>query len=198
MGGAPDLDEVIDPRVERSRRVIRQAALAEFGDKGYAACTIEAIAARAGVGRATVYRHWDTKLALIADALEALNEQPSRNTTTVESPRARVEQLLRHLIGALTDSALSACVAALVEAAEHDLTVRAFHHRYSADRRQALVDAIADAIKSGDFSPTTDPELAALALAGTLFYCRLITDEPFDPQRVCDLVDLVLGPVRRR
>jgi AcrR family transcriptional regulator len=45
-----------DPRVERSKQVILRAALAELGEVGYGAFTIESVAARAAVGKSTIYR----------------------------------------------------------------------------------------------------------------------------------------------
>src|SRR4029450_13783209 len=56
--------EEVDPRVERSRRVILEATLGELGEVGYGTLTIEAVAARAGVGKSTIYRHWPGKLEL--------------------------------------------------------------------------------------------------------------------------------------
>lgn len=173
--------------------MIREAALREFAEAGYGGFTIESVAARAGVGRSTVYRHWGSKLALIADALETLNEQPAPDLTDA-TPRKRVEHLLRHLTDILADSPFSTCIPALIEAAERDATVRDFHHGYSARRRQTLVDTIAAGIDSGDFPTTLDPDLASLALVGALFYRRLMTGEPLDPALVPDLVDAVLGP----
>ena len=61
-----------DPRIERSRRVILEAALAELGEVGYGALTIESVAARAGVGKSTIYRHWSGKLNLVEDAFRTL------------------------------------------------------------------------------------------------------------------------------
>src|ERR1700744_3816322 len=63
-----------DPRVERSRMVILAAAVDELAEVGYGGVTIEAVAARAGVGKSTIYRHWPDKLALIADAFETFHE----------------------------------------------------------------------------------------------------------------------------
>jgi len=60
--------------------VIRRAALIELSETGYGPLTIEAVAARAGVGKSTIYRHWAGKRALIADALETLNEQPGSDS----------------------------------------------------------------------------------------------------------------------
>jgi hypothetical protein len=57
-----------------------------------------------------------------------------------------------------------------------------------------LIDVIAEGAASGDFSANLDPELAALALLGPIIYCRLMSGEPFEPDRANDLVDIVLGP----
>jgi TetR/AcrR family transcriptional regulator, regulator of autoinduction and epiphytic fitness len=182
----------IDPRIERSRMVIRKAALDELGQAGYGAFAIESVAARAGVAKSTIYRHWPDKLALIADALETFHEQVVPDIRGV-SPRERVRLLLRHVAEVLVDSTFSACIPALVEGAERDPRVREFHHRYSAARRQSLVDVIAEGVAAGDFPADTDPGLAAQALLGPIFYCRLMSDQPFDPERTGDLVGLVLG-----
>lgn len=189
----PRLSGDLDPRVERSRTLIRQAALEELGAAGYGAFTIESVAARARVGKSTIYRHWKGKADLVADALDALNEQP-RPSPGGDTPRERIEQLLRHVAAIVVDSTFSACIPALVDAAEREPEVRALHHRYNAERGRALVDAIAEGVATGDVPPDVDPELASWALVGPIFYRRLMTGEPFDADQVGALVDLVLGP----
>lgn len=183
----------VDPRIERSRRIIREAALVELAETGYGGFTIEGVASRAGVGKSTVYRHWGSKIALIADALETLNEQPAADLGD-GTARERVERLLRHLAEVLVDSTFAACVPALVDAAERDPAVRDFHHAYSARRRQTLADTIATGVASGEFPTDLDPDLASLALAGPLFYRRLMTGEPLNPALIPDLIAMVLGP----
>jgi TetR/AcrR family transcriptional regulator of autoinduction and epiphytic fitness len=139
-----------DPRIEHSRRVICRAALKEFAEAGYSGFRMESVAARAGVGRSTVYRHWPNKAALIADALETLNTQPDPDRELVDgTARQRVEVILNHLAEVLGDSPLSACVPALVHAAETEPAVRDFHHTYSARRRQRLTDTIAAGVEAG-------------------------------------------------
>lgn len=182
----------MDPRIERSRRLIRQAALDELGDVGYGAVTMESVAARAGVAKTTVYRHWPDKLALIADAFETFHEEM---VPSIESGphRDRVERLVRHVAEVVVDSTFSVCIPALIEGAERDPRVRQFHHRYAAERRQGLVDAIAEGMAAGELPSGVDPELAALALLGPIFYRRLMSSQPFDPAQAGKLVDLVLG-----
>ena len=69
-----------DPRVERSRQVILAAALGELGEAGYGAFTIESVAARAGVAKSTIYRHWPDKITLIADAFETFKRSDEGRT----------------------------------------------------------------------------------------------------------------------
>ncbi len=185
-------DGTTDPRVERSRMVVLRAAVEELADVGYGAFTIESVAARARVAKSTIYRHWPDKLSLIADAFETFHEQmvPSIDDAP---PRERVGRLIRHVAEIVVDSTFSRCIPALIEGAERDPRVREFHHRYSAERRQALVDVIAEGVASGDLPAHVDPELATLALLGPIFYRRLMSNEPFDPQRAGELVTAVLG-----
>lgn len=156
----------------------------------------ESVAARAGVAKSTIYRHWPDKLALIADALETFHEQAVPDIRGVP-PRERVHLLVRHVAEVLVDSTFSACIPALIEGAERDPRVREFHHRYSAARRQSLADVITEGVAAGDFLAGLDSELAAQALLGPLFYARLMSDRPFDPARSRDLVDMVLGAAKR-
>ncbi|OBG91005.1 TetR family transcriptional regulator [Mycobacterium sp. E136] len=183
-----------DPRVEHSRRVILRAALDEFADAGYPGFRMESVATRAHVGRSTLYRHWPDKASLIADALETLNVQPDPgHEAPAGTAHARVEILLGHLARALSESAVSACIPALVHAAETEPEIRRFFHTYSAQRRQRLTDAIASGVSDGEFPARVDPEAASVALSGALFYRRLASDEPAGAEFVRALVDTVLG-----
>lgn len=183
-----------DPRVEHSRRAILRAALDEFADAGYAGFRMESVATRARVGRSTLYRHWPDKASLIADALETLNVQPDPGREApAGTARERVEILLAHLARALSESAVSACIPALVHAAETEPEIRRFFHTYSAHRRHRLTSTIAEGVSDGEFPARIDPEAASVALSGALFYRRLATDEPADPEFLKVLIGTVLG-----
>ena len=103
---------------------------------------------------------------------------------------------MRHVAEVFIDSTFSVCIPALIEGAERDSRLRKFHYMYSAERRQSLIDVIAEGTADGDFPPSTDPELATLALLGPIIYSRLMSGEPFNPRRATDLVALVLGDSR--
>jgi AcrR family transcriptional regulator len=171
--------------------VILRAAVEQLAEAGYGGVTVESIAARAGVGKSTIYRHWRDKLALIADAFGTFHEQMVPDLRDLAARDALV-LLLRHVAEVVIDSTFSRCIPALIEGAERDPRVREFHYRYSAERRQAIIDVIARGIQEGEIRGETDPELATTTLLGAIFYRRLMTSEPFNPQDAERLVTLVL------
>lgn len=181
---------VEDPRIERSRRVILEAVLDELGDVGYGALTIEGVAARAGVGKSTIYRHWRGKLELVEDAFRTLKapiEAPAHGTV-----RERVAALLMQVAVVVKESTYSACMPALIEAAERDPQVRDFHCRFSEERRHVMVNLLREGIESGELPADTDPEILADALVGPILVRRLMTFQPFEPSLVPTLVDQLL------
>jgi TetR/AcrR family transcriptional regulator of autoinduction and epiphytic fitness len=184
------VDITQDPRIERSRRVILEAALEELGEVGYGALTIESVAARAGVGKSTIYRHWSGKLALVEDAFRTLKAQalvPASGTL-----RERIIAFLEQIAALLEQSIYSACMPALIEAAERDPQVRAFHREFSTERRAVLIDVLREAVSSGELSADAEPELLADALVGPIVMRRIMSLDPFDPKQVPALVDQVL------
>ena len=156
------------------------------------ALTIGSVAARAGVAKSTIYRHWPGRLALIADAFETLHELSAPAVDGLQTRDALI-RLLRHIAEVVVDATCSACIPALIEAGERDPQLREFRHRYSARRRQALVDLINRGIAAGETSAGIDPELAAQALLGPVFYARFLTSRRFSPDRAGELVTAVLG-----
>lgn len=184
----------VDPRIERSRRVIAEAALAEMAEVGYGALTVEGIAKRAGVSKATIYRHWAGKLEIIGSALEML-----KSTVAVDDaapPRQRLRRLLEWLADEIGDLANrgAACLPAMVSAAQYDPAVRDVHHRFSANRRKVLIDIVIEGQGAGDIDPALDPELTVELLVGPIFYRRLMTGSPLPAADVIRVIDAVLGP----
>lgn len=164
---------------------MRQAALEELAEAGWGGFTIESVAARAGVARSTIYRHWPDKVALVVDAVEHHSTQPPPESTG--PGRERVVAIVEHLAAAMADAQTSALVPTFIDAAARHPAMHEINVAFASRRRRALVDALAAA-------GSADPELAALALAGAIVYARVMTDEPIDPSRAEELVSMVLGP----
>lgn len=168
-----------------------------LAQRGFAAFTMEAVAEQSGIAKSTLYRHWADRMALLSDALETLNRQPQREEPLRKNElRARVIELLGHLASVFEGSRIARIMPALVEAAEHHAEVRTFLHDYSTARRQTLVRLLQEGVALGELAPDMDPELAALALSGPIFYCRFMTAAPFPKAEVVPLVDLILRSAR--
>ncbi len=187
MGETP-----VDPRVERSRAVILDAALDELAALGYGAMTIEGVARRAGVSKATLYRQWDGKLDLVGDAVALLKQRVQPDTDG--DVRTRIVSLLRSLAELCGSSRFSSCMPAIVGAAEHDEAVREFHHRTSAERRAVLVGMLDEAVGLGRLDADADTALLAELLVGPLFLRRLMSPTAFPPADVERVVSTVLDP----
>jgi len=176
--------------------VILAAALDLVVEVGCGDLTMEAVAARAGVGKSTVYRHWPGKLQLIEDAIRTLKAvvRPPEGGTV----RERVTALLVQVATGMADSTWSSCLPAIIDAAERDPEVLAIHRRLAKERRQVLVDLLAEGVEAGEVSgldplgQPVDLHVLSECLIGPILVRRLLLHEPFDPAAVPALVAQVL------
>lgn len=104
------------PRSERARRAVVDATLELVGEVPYATLTIEAIAARAGASKATIYRRWRSKGALVVDALAEANAREAPTAYALPDTgdlRADLATVLRATVDELNDPSLGALLRAL-------------------------------------------------------------------------------------
>lgn len=143
------------------------------------------------MGKSTIYRHWTGKLELVEDAIRTLKAAialPAEGTV-----RERVIELLRQLACNATDSTWSTCLPAIIDAAERDPEVLEIHRRLALERRQLLIDLLAEGVANGEVASGTDVGLLAECLAGPIIVRRLLLHEQFDPDLIPKLVDQLLG-----
>jgi AcrR family transcriptional regulator len=182
-----------DPRIERTRRVVLDTALALLAERGYSEVTIEAVAAESGVAKSTIYRHWPGRVELINDAFHELVAEPA--VPAGGDVRQRVVSFLEQVAREVCDrSPWSACLPALLDAAAHDPAARELNLRLAAAGRSTLSELLAEGVRAGELPADLDTELIAEALAGPIILRRLMAAEPLPPSKVHHLVDQVLGP----
>lgn len=169
--------ESIDPRIERSKTKVLEAAADILANQGASAATIERIATQAGVARTTVYRHWDSLGKLLMDAFE-MQASAAPETPQTSDLRKTLLSLLEELAWALTKSKRANMLPALIDAAERNSDVAALQSRHTEMRRKPIRDAIRLAVKQGELPSSIDIETALDQLSGPLFYRRLITHRP--------------------
>lgn len=177
---------LVDPRIERTRSAVHAATLRVLGERGYAAFTVEAVAADSGVAKSTIYRHWPDRVSLIADALDAQIEQPVP-AQVGGSAREQTAALLQHLLVSWSGPLLPA----LVEAAERHPEVARVFRSFTAQRHATLLGVLHDAQQAGEVTPEVDVELVAATLVGPILFRRTLTDRPMTSAEIESLIDLV-------
>jgi TetR/AcrR family transcriptional regulator of autoinduction and epiphytic fitness len=189
--------DVVDPRIERSREVVLAAALELLTEVGFGDLTIEAVAARSGVAKSTIYRHWHGKLDLVASAFAELKS----DSQTVPAPgpvRQRVVEILTELAVHVQDPTWRrACLPALIEASARCPEVAELSRQVAEMGAAPLVQVLDEAVAAEELRLPAGATTADLAdaLVGPILLRALFHRDHLDPGDVPALVDLVLpGP----
>jgi len=180
-----------DPRVTRSRATILEACAELLAEEGFSGVTIEAVAARSGAAKTTVYRHWESREALLIEAFGTCAHPPGSFPGT-GSLRDDVAAVLGGLAGKLNESAWSATMCSLIDAASRDEGLAALHAVTLAERQRPLAAALERGIASGDLPADFDMEVGIAGLAGPLFYRSMVQREPVTQEFIDAVVDAAL------
>jgi AcrR family transcriptional regulator len=169
-------------RSARSHTAIVAATQELLVERGYRELTIEGVAARAGVGKQTIYRWWPSKAALVLEAYLAGSEavaQPAETGALLEDIRA----LLQWLIDVLAEPVGAGVVPGLVADLQHDRDLaEGFHRDVVPARRSAMLGVLERGRERGELRADADLELAVDALHGAVFYRLLFSGEPLDSE----------------
>lgn len=182
------------PRSEQAADAIRAAALALLAERELGAISMDDVAAFAGSSKATIYRHWPSKEALVADALASLaSTLPVPDTGTL---RGDLSALLRDMVHTMTHTPAGRVLAMLVPAMQRNEELhQALMTALFAPRRALLAGLVQRAIDRGEVAPGTDSRAIAHLVVGPVLMHVLITHEPIEEPFVETIVDTVVRGV---
>jgi AcrR family transcriptional regulator len=184
------------PRSEGARLSILRSTLKLLAKRGFSELTIEAVAGHAGVGKATVYRWWPDKAALIADAF-ANSTTSKLHFPDTGSVRTDMSQQMRQLVKILRGRR-GRIVSAMLGAGQSDRhLIAAFRERFMMPRRQEAYATLRRAILRGQLRKNVDMDLLLDSLYGPIYMRFLIRHDRLTPEFVEGLCDLALGDERR-
>ncbi|MFE6039876.1 TetR/AcrR family transcriptional regulator [Streptomyces sp. NPDC056452] len=171
----------------------------ELGQElGYARLSIEAIAARAGVGKHTVYRRWPSKGALLLDSLLSVNGAALDYPDTGDV-LADLRTQIHAIVELLGRAPLDSLFRAMIGEAQHDTGVAAaLNERFIAPQARKTVVRLEKAREQGQLSPDFDLDLAMTILSGPLYFRLLITQEPLTPAYVDRVLKALFTGMRPR
>jgi AcrR family transcriptional regulator len=180
-------------RSEDARQAVLEAADDLLVEIGFAAVTIEGIAARAGVGKQTIYRWWSSKTDVLMDAF--LDDAAEHLTPQDTGDLGRdLRTHLRNLAEFLTQSDAGAVFRALAGQAQHDAKMaERFRRDYLGQQREVDRLPLQRAVERGELAADTDIELAVDQLVGPIYYRVLVTGETVGSKFTDSLVTAFLN-----
>jgi AcrR family transcriptional regulator len=183
------------PRSEVARVATLRSALNLLGKTGFGDLTMEEVAADASVSKATVYRWWPNKAALIADAF-ASSTRRNLHFPDTGSVRTDMSQQMRQLIK-IFRSRRGRIVSAMLGGGQSDRDlIAAFRERFLWPRRREAYATLKRGIRRGELRRNVDLDLLLDSLYGPIYMRFLIRHDTLTPAFVDNLCQLVLGGAR--
>lgn len=187
------------PRSDEARRKAIEAARELIVDKGVVNLTIEDVAARSGVAKTTIYRHWSERTALIVDAVNAMFEHI--RTPDTGSLRGDLESFF----GAVMKTDLSGHVGnvmpAIIEAADRDPEMAFLLDRIGSERERVCRTIVERALERGELRP----EIAGIGLealigvtVGPIVFQKIVRRRKLTPEYVEACLDVVTAGLTER
>jgi AcrR family transcriptional regulator len=185
-----DVATALDPRVARSREAILAAAAKLLATGGASDFSYTRLAAEAGVGRATLYRHWPESLDLLLEAMEIVVPDIDLGDGPIG------ERLMRELgrrIDWFNSSISGAVIASIINRAAEEPRIRRMRDRTLGLSNKMLRDAIAQAARRGELRADTPADLIAKALVGTLLFDRHMLGNSLTQHGLSELIECLLS-----
>ncbi|MCO7220764.1 TetR/AcrR family transcriptional regulator [Klenkia sp. PcliD-1-E] len=184
------------PRDPSRDGAIRAAILRLLGEVGYNALTMDAVAAEAGVGKATIYRRWRTKSDLVVDTITEMQQAgfvvPDTGDLTED-----LRLILRSLVAEVTGPTGSAALSLLSSLPHQPALADAFRAGPLAGWRSALAAVWERAEARGEVRSGTAHTAIAQAASALVVQRWLLTGEPLDDDYVDTVLETVVLPLAR-
>ncbi|MEQ4718705.1 TetR/AcrR family transcriptional regulator [Nonomuraea sp. B19D2] len=182
-------------RTARVRAAVMEATQDELVEHGFHGLTMDQVAARAGVGKTTVYRRWGSRAGLVADLMTEL-----ANQSTPHADTGGVEDDLRanalSVLGAITDGRLGATFQAVIAAATSDQQAAAALRSFYLRRIEEWANVVELAVKRGELPEGTDGGEVIRAISAPLYYRLVVTREPVTREHAEHSVSRTLAAAR--
>jgi AcrR family transcriptional regulator len=201
---APAIMHTSAPEVMRRRRgavledAILDAVFDELADVGYAAFTIESVAARAQTGKASIYRRWPTKQDLVLDAFCARFGRPDEIVDALRNQDISTRDLLVALGQRICE--VSGQAAEVVRAVACEVTrdaelAAAVEDRVYCPKRTAIVELLKRGVARGEVRPDAASEFYADVLPAVVMHRMILMNRRATEADVAEIIDRIVMPL---
>jgi AcrR family transcriptional regulator len=181
----------VSPRARNSDVDIFGATLDVIAEHGVSRATVDMVAARAGMSKATIYRHWGSRAQLIHAALSSL-EGPYVETPG-NSLREDLAILLSHLVAYFDRPEILRIFPSFIDAAVRDPELAELHMERMRGARAGFEEVVHRAIERGELSADVDVGLLVDVVRAPFIYRPVIARAPVALEDIDTVLDLVLG-----
>lgn len=181
-------------RTAAASQRIAAAALALLGEGGFHACTFQAVAARAGVSRSTLYRRWPSEAAMVLDAIASVVDQRIAVADT-GSLAGDLRAALRQLAAFLDSPVGRASISAALHIEADPDTIRQ-RQRLWAQRWEVIAPLFARARARRELAADVDPQALLASAAGALYFRLIVAARPLDAAWIRAVVAVVVRAAR--
>ena len=179
------------PRSAVADAAILEAATELFCDLGYEGLSMEGVAAKAGVGKTTIYRRYPTKLDLVMAVNGCLSAGMTPDPDT-GNLRDDLRVLARNFHAMLSQTDAGRAIPKVLAAKLANPELARAHEAFVAGRRDITVGVIRRGIERGELPGETDPKLIADLISGPLFLRVFVTGQPVTGRYIDALLDQIL------
>jgi AcrR family transcriptional regulator len=169
-----------DPRVERTRAAVIEAASDLLVTDGPGAITHVNVAQVANVSRTTVYNHWPTREDLLRAAIDSVGRVTPDERELVGPIRADLGTLCEHLVVDLIDDQRAPMIANMMERALRDPSIVTVRDEFLQRFEKAFRVAIERAIERGELRCDIDVRRSFASIAGSFLFARFMSSDGFD------------------
>jgi len=185
----------MSPRPRRDQDVVLQATLDVIAEQGVMGIGVDTVAARSGVSKATIYRHWGSRARLIHAAIQSL--QPEAVEADTGSLRGDLVALLQHLVAYFNSPTVAEVFPSFLDAAVRDSELAALRQETLRLGRSSFEQVVRRAIDRGELPDDVDVHLVVDLARAPIIYRRVVAQTPVSADDIAPIVDAVLAAFAR-
>ncbi|SDO25769.1 TetR/AcrR family transcriptional regulator [Actinacidiphila guanduensis] len=178
-------------RSARVRAAVLDATAALLAEGGLPAATVDAINARSGVSKATIYKHWANRTAVAIDAFAAMMAETVPLPDT-GSARGDLTEQARRVAAFYASPAGRIFAQLLAQTSSDPLAARLLRERFLNGRQEAVRVLWQRGLDRGQVRPDIDPQVAIDVLFGPIVFRMLTGHAPIDPPQAAQIAEAAL------
>jgi AcrR family transcriptional regulator len=179
------------PRDARADVAIVEATLAEVAERGFSAATVESIASRAGVGKATIYRRWRGKEELLRFVAGQVSDVCAVPDTG--SVRDDLRTIFEPMGDTLSETVVASLLPELIAEAARSDDMRRLMRSLAQERRDPAIEVLRRAVERGELGEGLEPATVVDLICGAVVYRRLVLGEHVERADIVGIIDQALG-----